>query len=404
KCNLVENRNGSMRVDISARGTRTVAEVRRPLEQLMRGKNLQHSDITPSVIQSLFTRDGAAVLKSTQRETGTYIIFERDKMVVRIFGSPDRIERAHRILVASLLTLHDSKQREVQLRNSLYPPDMMKRVVEHFGPDLRGLKERFHGAEFSLNAKRHTISISGSKEWKQKVERAILELAETCGREEQRRNGGDSAACGICLCDLEDPYKLESCCHRFCRSCLIEQMESAIQNHGVFPLRCAVEGCGIPILLVDLRILLPDDKLDELFRASLSSFVASSRGAYRFCPSPDCPSVYRVAAGDSAPPPSSSFLCEACLVETCTRCHLESHPYFVSCDQYLEFKNDPDSSLKEWCLGKEHVKRSPCCGLTIEKVDGCNHISCKCGKHICWVCLRLFDSGEDCYSHLRSVH
>ncbi|CAL5434333.1 unnamed protein product [Camellia sinensis] len=46
--------------------------------------------------------------------------------------------------------------------------------------------------------------------------------------------------------------------------------------------------------------------------------------------------------------------------------------------------------------GKEHVRSCPVCGYMIEKVDGCNHIECRCGKHICWVCLECFCNSDDC--------
>ncbi|KAL9991769.1 putative transcription factor interactor and regulator CCHC(Zn) family [Helianthus debilis subsp. tardiflorus] len=106
-----------------------------------------------------------------------------------------------------------------------------------------------------------------------------------------------------------------------------------------------------------------------------------------FFPSPDCPSVYQVA-GDGDP--MRPFACGACSTATCTRCHLEYHP-FSSCKQYKEFKRDPDLSLKEYIKGKEEdVKQCPDCKLTIEKTDGCIHIVCwSCGIHICWGVFRV---------------
>ncbi|PIN24607.1 DEAH-box RNA helicase [Handroanthus impetiginosus] len=398
ECNLERNQNGSYRVKISASATKIVAEVRRPLEQLMKGKIIQHPEITPAVVQVLFSRDGVMLMKSIQRETGTHIMFDKHSMVLRVFGSPEKIDHAQSSLVKDVLALHDSKQLEIQLRDRVLPPDMMKRVVQHFGPDLHGLKEKFPEAEFSLNARRHSISILGPKELKQKVEDIICNLAQTSGVQ-SLKNETDTA-CPICLCEVEDRFVLEGCCHEFCRLCLVEQCESAIKSHDSFPLCCTKECCGAPILLTDLRALLSIEKLEELFRASLGAYVAGSGGIYRFCPSPDCPSVYRVADSDG---PGAPFVCGACFTETCTKCHVEYHPY-LSCERYREFKDDPDSSLKEWCLGKEHVKQCPSCGFTIEKVDGCNHIECRCGRHVCWVCLELFGSSDDCYAHLRSVH
>ncbi|XP_009615427.1 ATP-dependent RNA helicase DEAH11, chloroplastic-like [Nicotiana tomentosiformis] len=398
ECNLVRNDNGSYRVKISAIATKVVAEMRRPLEQLMKGKIVDHVDITPTVVQLLFSREGTNIMNRIQRETGTYILFDKHNLLVRIFGSSDNVDRAQQRLIDSLLALHESKQLEVHLRGQHLPPDLMKRVVQTFGPDLNGLKEKVPGAEFSLNTKRHCICINGSKDLKQKVEDLICEISQRSGPPTQTM--GDEADCPVCLCELEDPYRLEACAHLFCRSCLLEQCESAIKSREGFPVCCMRQGCREPILLADLKSLLSSDKLEELFRASLGAFVAANGGTYRFCPSPDCPSIYRVADPGMVGEP---FVCGACFVETCTRCHLEYHPY-LSCEMYQEFKNDPDSSLKEWSKGKENVKKCPVCSFTIEKIDGCNHIECRCGKHVCWVCLEFFDSSENCYGHLRNIH
>jgi ATP-dependent RNA helicase DHX8/PRP22 len=262
------------------------------------------------------------------------------------------------------------------------------------------LKETFPEAEFMLNTRRHVISFSGKKDLRLQVEQMIRDFVRSVGVNGSiKRYEDDNIACPICLCEVEDCYQLEACGHKFCQSCLVEQLESAMRGRDGFPVGCAHEGCGMHIWLTDLKSLLPCEKLEDLFRASLSAFVASSGGTYRFCPSPDCPSVYHVASGMVG----DLFVCGACYAETCTRCHVEYHP-FVSCEKYKELKEDPDMSLKEWCKGKEHVRNCPVCGYTIEKVDGCNHIECRCGKHICWVCLEVFMSGDDCYAHLRSVH
>ncbi|CAN4126750.1 unnamed protein product [Withania somnifera] len=395
-CKLQRNDNGSYIVKISSTATKVVAELRRPLEQLMKGKIVDHVDITPTVVQLLFSREGTNIMRTVQRETGTHILFDKHSFLVRIFGSSDNVDRAQQRFFDSLLALHQSKQLEVHLRGELLPPDLMKRVVKAFGPDLSALKEKVPGAEFSLNTKRHCICIKGTKDMKQSVKEIISEIAQSSPIQTMR----DEDDCPICLCELEDPYRLEACSHIFCRSCLLEQCESAIKSREGFPMCCMRQGCGEPILLVDLKSLLSIEKLEELFRASLGAFVAANGGTYRFCPSPDCPSVYRIADSDMVGAP---FVCGACHVETCTSCHLEYHPY-LSCETYQMFKNNPDSSLEEWSKGKDNVKKCPVCSFTIEKVDGCNHIECRCGKHVCWVCFLFFDSSDNCYDHLRSAH
>lgn len=398
ECSLERNSNGSYRVKISATATKTVAELRRRVEELMKGKTIDHKSLTPTVMRLLFSRDGISLMHVLQRETETHIFFDRHSMNVRICGSPDKVAVAQQKLIDSLLALHESKQLEIHLRGRTRPPNLMKEVVSNFGPDLHGLKEKVPGADFTLNARRHVIIMNGDIELKPKVEEIIHGVAQL--RDGSAERFDSEVSCPICLCDIEDAYQLEGCAHKFCRFCLLEQCDSAIKNQDSFPLCCAYKDCGSPILVTDLRSLLSSEKLEELFRASLGAFVASSGGTYRFCPSPDCPSIYRVADPGTAGEP---FVCGSCYVETCTRCHLEYHPY-LSCERYREFKEDPDSSLNEWRRGKDNVKNCLLCGHTIEKIDGCNHIECRCGKHICWVCLEVFGSSDECYNHLRNVH
>ncbi|KAL1538654.1 RNA helicase [Salvia divinorum] len=369
--NMEKTHNGGHRVKISASATRLVFELKKSLSELVGGRIIHHPDITPSVLQILFSRDGVMLMKSVERGTGTQIFFDKQKMTLRVYGPPEKIEYAQQSFVKGLLGLYDSRQLEIRLRDGVLPPDMMKRVVQHFGPDLCGLRDKVPGVELSLNPS-----------------------------ELQSPENDYHSACPICLCEVEDSYMLEDCHHKACRLCLVEQCESAIRNHDCFPLLCAKEGCEAQILVADLRSLLSKERLHELFQASLGAHVAASGGALKFCPSTDCPSVYSVADPSG---PDAAFRCGVCFMETCTKCHMEYHP-LLSCEKYREFKADPDSSLKEWCMGKDNVKTCPGCGSTVEKVDGCNHVACRCGRHVCWVCLDSFDSSDDCYSHLRSAH
>lgn len=362
----------------------------------MNGRTVKHDRLNHDLLKHLFTRDGMNIVRSIQHETGTYILFDRQGLIVRIFGTLEATALAEQKLEKALFSYHESKQLEVKLRGADLPPDLMKEVVKKFGPDLSGLRRRFPGGEFKLDLKRHIISINGNKELKRKVEEAVFEIARVSDSSLQP---DVSITCPICMCGVEDGYRLEGCSHLLCRGCLLEQCESAIKypDSDSFPLSCFYVGCRAPLVLADLKSLLPSEKLDELFRSSLASFIRASKGVYRSCPSPNCPSVYRTTST------SERFLCGSCYVETCTRCHLESHPE-VSCEMYKQYKDDPDFSVKEWCKGQQQVHPCPACGSIIDKVDGCNHVSCRCGSHVCWVCLQFFSSAEACYDHLGSVH
>lgn len=385
------------RVKIRSYATRPIAEMRRDLEELMRGRPINHPDLTPRVLQHLSSRDGFNLMRKIQQETETYIILDRHNLTVRICGSGEKIAEAEQELVQSLLAYHESKQLEIHLRGPDIRPDLMKEVVKRFGPELQGIKEKVHGVDLKLNTRHHVIQVHGSKEMRQEVEKMVYELA----REKSAPGEEDDieVECPICLSEVDDGYSLEGCSHLFCKACLLEQFEASMRNFDAFPILCSHIDCEAPIVLADMRSILSQEKLDELFRASLSSFVTSSDGKLRFCSTPDCPSIYRVAGPQESGEP---FVCGACNSETCTRCHLEYHPY-LSCERYKQFKENPDLSLKDWAKGKD-VKMCPACHSTIEKSEGCNHVQCRCGKHICWVCLDFFTQSEPCYDHLRTIH
>ncbi|KAL5198889.1 hypothetical protein ABZP36_002401 [Zizania latifolia] len=397
--NLEKNERGIFRINLTAKATKTIADLRRPIEILMKGKTISHPDLTLSAVQLLMSRDGVAHLRSVEQETGTYILYDRQRLNIKVFGLEDQATAAEEKLVHALLQLHEKKPLGIRLRGRNLPPNLMKEILKNFGADMEGIKKEVPAVELRLNLRRHTLYVRGTKEDKQRVEEMISELVAS-----SKHNGLVQVplenSCPICLCEVEDPFKLESCGHMFCLACLVDQCESAMRSQDGFPLCCLRNGCRKQLLVVDLRSLLSSDKLEELFRASLRAFVASNPGIYRFCPTPDCPSIYQVTTADTE---SKPFVCGACSVEICTKCHLEYHP-FISCEAYKGYKEDPDATLREWREGKENVKVCPSCGFTIEKVDGCNHVECKCGSHICWSCLENFRSSDDCYSHIRSAH
>ncbi|KAJ4908582.1 helicase domain-containing protein / IBR domain-containing protein / zinc finger protein-related [Raphanus sativus] len=395
---LEPTHGGAYRVRISAYATKPISEMRRSLEELVRGRPINHPGLTPRVLQHLSSRDGVILMRRIQHETETYILLDRHSLTVRICGSEEKIAAAEQELIWSLLAYHDRQQLEIRLRGPKLRPDLMKEVVNRFGPDLQGIKEKVNGVDLKLNTRYHVIQVHGSIEMRQEVEKIVYELAQ-----ESSEPGGKpddiEVECPICLCEVDDGYTLEGCSHLFCKACLLEQLEASMRNFDAFPILCSHTDCGSPIVVADLRALLSQEKLDELFRASLSSFVTTSDGNFRFCSTPDCPSVYRVAGPRESGEP---FICGACNAETCRKCHLEYHPY-ITCERYKLFKEDPDMSLKDWAKGK-NVKECPFCKSTIEKSEGCNHVLCRCGKHICWVCLDFFTHQEPCYEHMRAVH
>ncbi|CAN8236817.1 unnamed protein product [Cochlearia groenlandica] len=394
---LQPTHNGAYRVKVWSSATRPIAEMRRKLEELIRGRPINHPGLTQKDLQHLFSRDGGhSLMWKIQKKTETHIVLDRQNLTVRVCGSAENVAEAEGELVQSLQAYR--KQLEIRLLGHDIRPDLMKEVVTRFGPDLQGIKEKVSGVDLlKLNTRYHVIEVHGSTEIGKEVEKIINEVAREDSATGDKQEDDIEVECPICLSEIDEVYTLEGCSHRFCKACLLEQFEASMRNFDAFPILCSHVDCGAPIVVHDMKALLTEEKLDELFRASLSSYVTSRSERFRFCSTPDCPSIYRVTQKSGEP-----FICGACNSETCTRCHLEYHPY-VTCERYKLFKEDPDLSLKDWANGKD-VKECPFCMSTIEKSEGCNHVLCRCGKHICWVCLDFFTHQEPCYEHLRTIH
>lgn len=67
------------------------------------------------------------------------------------------------------------------------------------------------------------------------------------------------------------------------------------------------------------------------------------------------------------------------------------------CDDCAPTKSEPAAGVDI------EYQIAPCCGVAVQKTAGCNHISCACGAHWCWVCQEVTPRSE-IYDHLVSAH
>src|SRR5690606_32376419 len=64
--------------------------------------------------------------------------------------------------------------------------------------------------------------------------------------------------------------------------------------------------------------------------------------------------------------------------------------------KYWRKKCEDDSETFNWI--SSNTKDCPKCGKATEKNGGCNHITCPCGAHWCWNCIKNFDE-KTVYTH-----
>ncbi|KAK1706636.1 hypothetical protein BDP67DRAFT_528693 [Colletotrichum lupini] len=88
--------------------------------------------------------------------------------------------------------------------------------------------------------------------------------------------------------------------------------------------------------------------------------------------------------------------CIGCLEILCTSCHMP-HDDNVTCDKAEDHVN------AELFKGL-NIKLCPKCKTPVDRYEGCNHLECKCGAHVCWQCMAVFDNSGDCYKHMTDAH
>lgn len=69
--------------------------------------------------------------------------------------------------------------------------------------------------------------------------------------------------------------------------------------------------------------------------------------------------------------------------------------------QYITARRERTVGIMEDSRNRKLFKK---CSIGIEKSDDCNHITCKCGVHVGWVCLEYFADSQGCYAHLATSH
>ncbi|XP_033639552.1 ATP-dependent RNA helicase DEAH12, chloroplastic-like isoform X1 [Asterias rubens] len=286
----------------------------------------------------------------------------------------------------------------------------IRALVRAYGPWLKKLVEETGAEAITLNMRQGNLLIEGDQNVFDNAHKMVRNCLQEAGQQAAIRVGGDDATteveCGICYTAVEateEVYRLSACSHGFHLQCLHEMFTVRLQNASKdYPIECPCEGCGLPMLLCDFRVLCSDEtKRRRLFDLALESHVTQkSEGKLKFCPTPDCHMIYKTTKD------AGVFLCPECRNRLCSSCGSEPHMGYTCVEFKASGKNFDDLAFEKWIKRKD-VKRCPVpnCGIPIEKNGGCFHIKCReCKKHICWHCLEFFDRSKMCYDHLSEKH
>jgi IBR domain, a half RING-finger domain len=195
----------------------------------------------------------------------------------------------------------------------------------------------------------------------------------------------------------------------YCYQCIATYLENQITDDQASTLVC-LNGrrCGLDDRFVRKR--LSKRIIAMLDRSQIASAAIPENEKLWRCPSPDCRFVgfissrTRNASGVSVALSRLFFTkvtrdnrmvrCPACLIASCQFCQKPwtkgvSDHSGLACAAYAKQYDscNSDQSFDSWKTKQcRFVQNCPACETVIERNDGCNHMTCRCGHEFCWVC------------------
>ncbi|TGZ78763.1 hypothetical protein EX30DRAFT_309668 [Ascodesmis nigricans] len=154
------------------------------------------------------------------------------------------------------------------------------------------------------------------------------------------------------------------CGHVYCRECIIQLFLYATTDETLYPPRCCRNPFPVEKVLAWMRA---ED--GHKFRAAAIEYEATER---TYCSNPTC-GVFIIGEAHGV------VECQSCGISTCSQCKGPEHGV-LDCPR--------DEALQVVLRIAEDAgwKRCSRCHAMVELNFGCNHITCKCGAHWCYVC------------------
>ena len=175
--------------------------------------------------------------------------------------------------------------------------------------------------------------------------------------------------CGMCEQEItasDKGLKLCTCNHNnFCESCLHHYVIYKVKNFE--EVLCPQEDCKSPVDTKGALFKgLPID-IQRNFKKAQNFFETAKDPNSKLCPRPSCEGVIRLTS-------KQVMVCDECASKYCSQCLLAAHP------------GDCDQKEVEFFEKNLHYRQCKRCRFIIEKNQGCNHITCRCGYQFCYVC------------------
>ncbi|XP_056123816.1 E3 ubiquitin-protein ligase RNF14 [Rhinichthys klamathensis goyatoka] len=251
----------------------------------------------------------------------------------------------------------------------------------------------------------------------------LTQLLDFDEAQKQKVFDGKVFCCGICYSEKlgSDSLLFKECQHVYCKACIKEYFQIQIRDGKVQCLNCPEPKCMSLATPTQVKLLVGEDEFARYDRLLLQSSLDLMADVV-YCPRMSCCMAVMVE------PDSTMGICPSCRYAFCTLCKRSYHGLsncIATADELRSLRDEYSSASEEgkkflekrfgkrviqkaveesfstdWL--KSNSKQCPCCGSHIEKVHGCNKMTCcSCQKYFCWICLGAL-SRVNPYSHFNN--
>ena len=382
--NTAEDRK-TVLICVLGQDKKAVGSLKVRVEGMAAGERLDSQFWHPSFI----TPDGKAFFEHIYKNKKVYVRSDLKFRALRLYGETKALEEARHMIKEEI-------NRLARLETTVA---LDQKSIGFFMRQGLGRLRELLGEEnvvLSFVPGRFEITIKGGEEERHHLNRLIRESQAAQTMEQIHLAKDEKETCPICYDEVSHPEQL-GCGHIYCSGCLRHYLASAPETK-TFPLVCLGDetACKMPISLPLIRQFMTPQAFQALVEAAFRSYLDQHSQELKYCTTPDCQQIYRHS------PETRILQCPSCFSSICSACDEEAHEG-ITCQERRDQKNPSvqDRLFNEWA--DEHGKRCPECKSVIEKISGCNHITCRCGAHFCWKCGKTFRSDE-IYPHMNTAH
>ncbi|KAF8794411.1 ATP-dependent RNA helicase DEAH12 like protein [Argiope bruennichi] len=330
--NAIPSGENNVQIKITSNNISDISDARKAILSFLLGDQIECSG-NPS-LEKLFSKAGQEHIKKiAETKSKCYVELNIHRKVLTIFGNVSVCNSLKLEVNEYLDKLAEENLEEIMLMPKNGKPGILRELLSTYGHNLEELKATCGLTSIEINSRQHILTVQGSntaltacqgiiEDIRAKLEDAIYEE--------------DAELCPVCFDKFADQFhRLEFCGHAYCKECILHWFQTS--SH--FPLCCI--SCESLVVLEDIQWAAKEVKLfdKEIYKKSLVAFV-QSRDDVSYCPSPDCPMIYRISNDGTV------FNCPICNNSICTQCQELFH-FGMSCNLNKVCKGDEDYDFKE---------------------------------------------------------